>query len=913
MGEDVRQALRLNMTFLDGAMPSWLGGAVSGGSADGRSSPTVPPVPASWGISPPPAAAYPLPPPPGPCARVPLFQAPQLPPPFLTTMVAPPAPGPCGALQHGSGLPPGERTVPLHHVRPPLPGVPKTQREACRASAPIVAAQQGVHDQFLSFPASLGIPPPPAAAYPLPPPPGPCACVPLLQSPQFPPPFLATMVAPPAPRPCGALQRSAPHSGLTTGDVADDRNRAAACGYREGACSAPTIVAHHARPPPPRVPEVQREVRRAGAPVVAAQQCERDQPVAGWRSRAVSPPAPPQGRQGFDGSRTGSQSRHRSQHRRQGRRQDRSASRRRLRTRRDRRQSRVNSRHSPRGRPNGSRGTVARRRRRRSRPPLSPSASRDPSLGRGIAPAQVAPVTSSVEHRIISVASPPRAPAPTEEERAPSTESPTVEAPSPVQRDDEHRAVVSRVSLSTSPSPPREETAVVRATVTATQAAPVPGFYLVGFSRCDAHSLENVLNILRAWSPRLASLQSVTFRPQSGRRGGAAALLMHNEFADAATCLAILRELGANNNRQQRRGLRIMSPQGPVRVELTAAQRRRLRDIPGATARDGDGVSCPRPPCITDPRSPLAMRWNSHQPPAVLYSPTNSEMFVPVLRLAGGMMEPDAACSWRGQLDDVGLTRVVVALGQGNFVDPWHVHGLAAAFAGSGRRLRDNAGAGAFAAAARASGDSAVSLRWSIEQCQDLDGYIGDLMQEALLTAFGGEGLAARIAAFADSMRRAPGHSHINPSEPSSTPARLLRASAKSTAGGGGRGRGGAPSSAQTAHRTAARTVLRRSGSGSATPYAPLDVPPEVSRAVRGRCLGFSQRGGDPAAGNPCVCLEDFGVGDNALRLPCMHVFHRQCVERWFTADVRTDFHPGGFTTTYRMRCPFCYVSVLEM
>lgn len=41
-------------------------------------------------------------------------------------------------------------------------------------------------------------------------------------------------------------------------------------------------------------------------------------------------------------------------------------------------------------------------------------------------------------------------------------------------------------------------------------------------------------------------------------------------------------------------------------------------------------------------------------------------------------------------------------------------------------------------------------------------------------------------------------------------------------------------------------------------------------------------RGDDPAPGATCaVCLEPLGTGQLTRRLPCLHVFHVRCIDRW--------------------------------
>lgn len=33
------------------------------------------------------------------------------------------------------------------------------------------------------------------------------------------------------------------------------------------------------------------------------------------------------------------------------------------------------------------------------------------------------------------------------------------------------------------------------------------------------------------------------------------------------------------------------------------------------------------------------------------------------------------------------------------------------------------------------------------------------------------------------------------------------------------------------------------------------------------------------------ICLEEFGNGDDIKTLPCLHIYHQRCVERWLHTD----------------------------
>ena len=260
---------------------------------------------------------------------------------------------------------------------------------------------------------------------------------------------------------------------------------------------------------------------------------------------------------------------------------------------------------------------------------------------------------------------------------------------------------------------------------------------------------------------------------------------------------------------------------------------------------------------------------------------------------------------------------------------------------------------------------SPISLRGAVALMQERDGYIPACAQEALLTGFGGERVAIRFNALAEAMRG---------QVPDIAPSHLLRATPKKTSrrgrgarGGGGAGRGrsagprsrsirGAPSTGRGArqrchepqpervltdaqhtliatNRAAAR--LRRArvrhqesagrlasmvASGEVCDpgeYGPLQIPAAVRSAIEDRCLrrrlGVTEVPDISQGANPCVCLVDFQADTDALRLPCLHQFHFDCVARWFTEDIQSIFSHDGFEDLHRMRCPFCYVSITQM
>ncbi|XP_062185279.1 uncharacterized protein LOC133888907 [Phragmites australis] len=63
-----------------------------------------------------------------------------------------------------------------------------------------------------------------------------------------------------------------------------------------------------------------------------------------------------------------------------------------------------------------------------------------------------------------------------------------------------------------------------------------------------------------------------------------------------------------------------------------------------------------------------------------------------------------------------------------------------------------------------------------------------------------------------------------------------------------------------------------------------------------------TQAGDDGGGGCPAdecrVCLSRIRVGEATRRLPCRHVFHRDCVDRWLASCKRT--------------CPLCRVYVTD-
>lgn len=94
-----------------------------------------------------------------------------------------------------------------------------------------------------------------------------------------------------------------------------------------------------------------------------------------------------------------------------------------------------------------------------------------------------------------------------------------------------------------------------------------------------------------------------------------------------------------------------------------------------------------------------------------------------------------------------------------------------------------------------------------------------------------------------------------------------------------------------------------------------MDMDADVQTAIAARCWRYDLVD-DPHFDqdtSPCVCFEPFERGQDLLRLPCMHRYHFACVARWFQADTADQMAGGFFQTVYRLRCPYCYVSIREM
>ncbi|KAE8747789.1 hypothetical protein FOCC_FOCC005401 [Frankliniella occidentalis] len=45
--------------------------------------------------------------------------------------------------------------------------------------------------------------------------------------------------------------------------------------------------------------------------------------------------------------------------------------------------------------------------------------------------------------------------------------------------------------------------------------------------------------------------------------------------------------------------------------------------------------------------------------------------------------------------------------------------------------------------------------------------------------------------------------------------------------------------------------------------------------------------------GECVICLEDLLQGDTIARLPCLCIYHKNCIDRWFEVNRSCPEHPG--------------------
>ena len=77
------------------------------------------------------------------------------------------------------------------------------------------------------------------------------------------------------------------------------------------------------------------------------------------------------------------------------------------------------------------------------------------------------------------------------------------------------------------------------------------------------------------------------------------------------------------------------------------------------------------------------------------------------------------------------------------------------------------------------------------------------------------------------------------------------------------------------------RREAHRSGRWRAT--LPAGIPPECVQDLARYCR-MQELEGDTNLGHCSVCMEDMVVGEWIVRMPCLHVFHLECVGRWMAA-----------------------------
>ncbi|URE10279.1 RING [Musa troglodytarum] len=60
---------------------------------------------------------------------------------------------------------------------------------------------------------------------------------------------------------------------------------------------------------------------------------------------------------------------------------------------------------------------------------------------------------------------------------------------------------------------------------------------------------------------------------------------------------------------------------------------------------------------------------------------------------------------------------------------------------------------------------------------------------------------------------------------------------------------------------------------------------PALSDAVKEVAVMRYERGGDVREESCMICFEEFNVGEEVTRLPCMHAFHGGCLTRWLESS----------------------------
>jgi hypothetical protein len=88
------------------------------------------------------------------------------------------------------------------------------------------------------------------------------------------------------------------------------------------------------------------------------------------------------------------------------------------------------------------------------------------------------------------------------------------------------------------------------------------------------------------------------------------------------------------------------------------------------------------------------------------------------------------------------------------------------------------------------------------------------------------------------------------------------------------------PSSSSTSSSTSAASAASPAVAASVADESPAHLPPSLSAPVVGAC---QVRWGTLALRPFCaVCREEFERDENALRLPCHHPYHDECIRPWY-------------------------------
>mmetsp|Transcript_62613 Transcript_62613/g.116473 ORF Transcript_62613/g.116473 Transcript_62613/m.116473 type:complete len:257 (-) Transcript_62613:143-913(-) len=87
----------------------------------------------------------------------------------------------------------------------------------------------------------------------------------------------------------------------------------------------------------------------------------------------------------------------------------------------------------------------------------------------------------------------------------------------------------------------------------------------------------------------------------------------------------------------------------------------------------------------------------------------------------------------------------------------------------------------------------------------------------------------------------------------------------------------------------------RRRDAAAVSKELDASQPPSIERFVCGRGEAGAEE--QPADASCAICLSEFNEEELLARLPCRHVFHAACLDRWFANATRTTWCP------YRCSC----------